>query len=106
MTVGRDTLSKSETVTVAAVEGGVPPLVEARELRELVANFHTVIRKKAEAELDTWMARAQASLVASFANGVAKVRAAVSAAISSSWSNGQTKGYITKLKLVNAKCMA
>jgi transposase len=32
MTVGRDTLSKSETVTVAAVEAGVPPLVEAREI--------------------------------------------------------------------------
>ena len=97
MTVGRDTLSKSETITIAAVEGGVLPLVEAREL---VANFHTMIRKKAEVELDPWIVRAQASLVASFANGVANDRAAVSAAISSSWSNGQTEGQITKLKLV------
>lgn len=32
MTTGRDTLSKSETVTVAAVECGVPLLVEAREI--------------------------------------------------------------------------
>ncbi|SCX35294.1 Transposase [Agrobacterium rosae] len=39
-------------------------------------------------------------LVAAFANGVAKDRAAVSAAISSPWSNGQTEGQITKLKLV------
>ncbi len=69
MTVGRDTLSKSETVTIATIEGGVLPLVEAREL---IANFHTMIRKKAEAELDPWIVRAQASLVVSFANGVAK----------------------------------
>jgi hypothetical protein len=38
--------------------------------------------------------------VASFANGVIKDQAAVSAAITSPWSNGQTEGQITKLKLV------
>jgi hypothetical protein len=32
MTNGRDRLSKAETVTVAAIEGGVEFLVEAREL--------------------------------------------------------------------------
>jgi transposase len=32
--------------------------------------------------------------------GVVKDRAAVSAAIASPWSNGQTEGQITKLKLV------
>src|ERR1700676_2789598 len=32
MTTGRDTLSKSETVTIAAIEDGVPLLVEAREV--------------------------------------------------------------------------
>ncbi|MGN6424323.1 MAG: ISL3 family transposase [Asticcacaulis sp.] len=97
MTVGRDTLSKAETVLIASIEGGVPPLVEARDL---VANFHTMIRKKATAELDPWVEQAKASLLSSFANGVAKDHAAVSAAISSSWSNGQTEGQITKLKLV------
>ena len=44
--------------------------------------------------------RAQSSLVASFASGVLKDRAAVAAAITSPWSNGQTEGQITKLKLV------
>ncbi len=43
---------------------------------------------------------ARASLVASFANGVIKDEAAVRAAITSPWSNGQTEGQITKLKLV------
>ena len=39
-------------------------------------------------------------LVASFANGVVRDRAAVSAAITSPWFNGQKEGQITKLKLV------
>ena len=59
-----------------------------------------MIRKKAHADLDPWLEPARASLVASFANGVIKDQAAVSAAITSSWSNGQTEGQITKLKLV------
>ena len=46
------------------------------------------------------MDRARTSLVASFANGVLKDKAAVGAAITSPWSNGQTEGQITKLKLV------
>lgn len=97
MTTGRDTLSKSETVTIAAIEDGVPLLVEARAV---ISAFHAMIRKKAEAELDAWIERASAGLVASFANGVAKDRAAVGAAIVTPWSNGQTEGQITKLKLV------
>ena len=97
MTNGRDTLSKSETVTIAAIEQGVPLLVEAREV---ITAFHTMIRKKAHVDLDLWLERACASLVASFANGVIKDKAAVNAAITTSWSNGQTEGQITKLKLV------
>ncbi len=59
-----------------------------------------MLRRKAERELDTWIDRAKGSLVASFANGVIKDKAAVRAAISSSWPNEQTEGLITKLKLV------
>jgi transposase len=47
-----------------------------------------------------WIEHARASLIASFANGVAMDEAAVRAAITSSWSNGQTEGQITRLKLV------
>ena len=97
MTVGRDTLSKAETVTVAAVEAGVPTLVEARET---IAQFHGMIRRKAAAELSPWIERARVSLVASFARGVTTDEAAVRAAITSPWSNGQTEGQITRLKLV------
>ena len=97
MTTGRDTLSKSEAVTIAAIESSAPLLVEARKV---IAAFHAMIRKKSAAELDAWIKQAKASLVASLANGVMKDRAAVRAAIISAWSNGQTEGQITKLKLV------
>ncbi len=88
-----DLLTKAETVTIAAIEAGVPVLIEARE-------FHGMIRRKAEEGLTSWIERARASLVASFASGVVRDEAAVRAAITSPWSNGQTEGQITRLKLV------
>jgi transposase len=97
MTIERNDLTKAETLTVAAVETGVPSLVEARQI---IDGFHLMIRRKAGADLDPWIIRARASLVASFANGVARDIAAVRAAVVSRWSNGQTEGQITKLKLV------
>jgi transposase len=97
MTISRDALSKAESVTVAAIERGVPLLVEAREL---IAEFQAMVRKKSLADLEPWLVRARSHLVASFANGIVKDKAAVSAAITSPWSNGQTEGQITRLKLV------
>jgi transposase len=97
MTIGRDVLTKAETITVAAIEASVPTLVEAREI---IAEFHLMIRRSAGAELLPWIERARASLVASFARGVTNDEAAVQAAITSPWSNGQTEGQITRLKLV------
>lgn len=93
MTIERNDLSKAETLTVAAVEAGVPSLVEARQI---IDGFHVMIRRKAGADLDPWITRARSSLVASFANGIAKDIAAVRAAVVSRWSNGQTEGQITK----------
>ena len=97
LTVGSDRLSRSETVTVAAIEGGVPLLVEAREI---VAAFQALVRTRSLDALEPWLERAGSSLVASFAHGVLKDKPAVAAAITSPWSNGQTEGQITKLKLV------
>lgn len=97
MTVSRDTLTKAETVTVAAVETGVPALIEAREI---IAAFHLMIRRKTEGDLCAWIERGRLSLVASFANGIDRDINAVRAAITSGWSNGQAEGQITKLKLV------
>ena len=97
MTTARDHLSKTDAVTIAAIEGGVPTLVVARDL---VDRFQGMIRKKARDHLEPWIAEAATSLVASFAAGVGKDRHAVGAAITEPWSNGQTEGQITKLKLV------
>ena len=97
MTIGQDTLSKAETVTVAAIEAGVPTLAEAREI---IAEFHVMIRSKNAADLTSWIERARTSLVASFGNGVIRDEAAARAAITLPWSNGQTEGQITRLKLV------
>ena len=97
LTVGRDGLSRAETVTVAAVEGAVPQLLEAREV---IAAFQGMVRKSSMAELGPWLERARRSLVASFVAGITRDLAAVQAALSMPWSNGQTEGQITKLKLV------
>ena len=96
LTVGRDHLSKADTVTVAAIEGGVPILVEARTLLD---RFHAMVRRKSS-DLDGWVADATNSLLASFAAGVSKDKTAVAAAITEPWSNGQTEGQVTRLKLV------
>jgi transposase len=97
MTIARDQLSKADSVTVAAIETGAPALAEAHKLVEW---FHTMIRGKTVEDLDPWIAQAKASLLTSFATGITKDKAAVSAAITRPWSNGQTEGQITKLKLV------
>jgi len=53
MTTGRDGFSKTQTVMIATIESGVPALVEAREV---VAAFHVMIRKKAQASFEPWIA--------------------------------------------------
>ena len=97
MTAEPDALSRSQTITVAALEAGVPALVEAREV---TAAFHRMVRQKREGALEGWLERARAGLVAPFANGLARDHAAVKAAIATAWSNALAEGQITKLKLV------
>ncbi|MGY3698738.1 HSP90 family molecular chaperone [Bradyrhizobium sp. USDA 3240] len=86
----KDEPAADEAATIAVIKAA----------REIVAEFHGMIRRRAAAELSSWIERARASLVASFARGVTNDEAAVRAAITSPWSNGQTEGQITRLKLV------
>jgi len=58
MTIGRDLLTKAESVMVAAIEAGVPTLVEAREI---IIQFHLMIRRRLETGLTRWIERARAS---------------------------------------------
>ena len=97
MTTARDHLSKADTLTIAAIEAGVPMLVEARKL---IDRFHAMIRKRIASDLEPWLTAASESIVASFATGVSNDRASVHAAMIQPWSNGQTEGQINKLKMV------
>jgi len=63
--------------------------------------FQMIIRTKDDTELRAWIGDAMASPIASFAVGIRADQAAVAAAMTQPWSNGQTEGQITKLKLVD-----
>jgi hypothetical protein len=97
MTPARDHMSKADTVTIAAIEAGLPTLLAARTLTD---RFHRMFRKRIEADLVPWISAASQSLIASFASGITKDIGAVHAALVQPRSNGQTEGQITKLKLI------
>ena len=93
----RDHLTKGDAITVARIERSVPQLVSARDL---VERFHRMVRDRDPTTLPTWVTDAAGSVLASFGKGIVADRDAVTAAMSQPWSNGQTEGQITKLKLV------
>ena len=59
-----------------------------------------MVRQKPEAEIDPWITDASPSLIASFTSGITNDLAAVRAAITEPWSNGQVEGHVNILKLV------
>jgi transposase len=93
----RDQLTKGDAITVARIERDVPVLVSARDL---VERFHRMVRDRDSAALPAWITDAAGSVLASFGKGIIADQAAVAAAMTQPWSNGQTEGQITKLKLV------
>jgi transposase len=97
MTSERDALSETATRTVAIIKGAVPALVTARDLMD---RFHGTIQRRLSSDLGPWITDASPSLLGSFAKGIVQDRAGVHAALTQPWSNGQTEGQNTKLKLV------
>jgi len=97
MTTERGLLSKTVARTMAIIEGAIPALVMARDLMD---RFHSMIKRHAGADLDAWITDATPGLLGSFAKGIVQDRAAVHAALTQPWSNGQTEGQNTKLKMV------
>jgi transposase len=73
------------------------PLAQARDL---ALRFAAIVRQRCAGELDGWLADAAGSEMQSFANGLQQDAAAVRAALELPWSNGQTEGQITRLKLI------
>ena len=97
MTLRRPALSRDEAFTVATIEAGVPSLAEASEL---IDRFQQMVRNRCAKEFPSWLSEAAAGPLASFAKGIAADRTAVVAALTETWSNGQTEGQINRLKLI------
>ena len=97
MTAEPNRLSAADAVIVAVAQAAAPALAKARDLMQ---RFHALIRRGDGDGLDPWISDAASSLLASFVGGVINDRNAIHAAIVEPWSNGQTEGQITKLKLV------
>lgn len=95
MTSARDHLSRADAVFVTRIEAALPALAIARLL---VARFTDMVRNGISDGLTTWLEHAVNSEVGSFARGLRSDQAAVSAALSEPWSNGQTEGQINRLK--------
>ena len=81
LTTSRDHLTKAETTAAAAIESGVALVAEARDA---IVAFQDMIRRKATTELDAWLDGAKDSLVAAFANGITKHKAADTSVVVSS----------------------
>ncbi len=69
----------------------------------MAARFRVVAADGDVPALDQWLADARASPFAAFtglANGIARGRAAVDAALTTRWSTGPVEGHIHRLKLI------
>ncbi|HEY0969364.1 MAG TPA: ISL3 family transposase [Gemmatimonadales bacterium] len=100
-----DDLTEDERAVIARVEQDA----DAARVISLVRRFVAMVRDSksatriALAAFDAWLADARACgirAVETFARGLEQDGAAVRAALSTPWSNGQTEGQITKLKLL------
>ena len=68
--------------------------------RDLALRFASMVRERRAGELDRWLADAAGGELRSFADGLRQDAVAVRAALELPWSNGQTEGQITRLKLI------
>jgi transposase len=69
----------------------------------LAQDFQRLVRNCQLQEFDEWLQKCEASQIPelhNFATGMRKDFAAIQAALSSSWSNGQTEGQVNRLKLL------
>jgi transposase len=67
---------------------------------DLVCRFVQLLRDRKATALSEWMAQARASGLRGFTDGIARDRAAVEAAVSQAWSNGQVEGHVHRLKAI------
>ena len=97
LTSERDCRSAEGLRVRVAVETACPEIAAARNMLD---RFRTMVAAKKADDLTPWLQDAVGGELASFASGVRDDEAAVRAAIIEPWSNGQTEGQVTRLKLV------
>jgi transposase len=93
-------LSELQQTAIGHICQADPAIEEAYRLAK---GFLRLVRERAGAELDDWIAAATASDVAevrSYARGLLTDKAAVQAGLTLCWSNGQVEGHIHRLKLL------
>ena len=76
---------------------------DLQELYQLGQDFVQMVKQRQARRLDGWLARAQQSSsveLRGFASGIKRDYAAVKAALSLPWSQGQVEGHITRLKFL------
>jgi transposase len=72
-------------------------------MRDAVRRFFTMLRQRQADDLAAWLYEAETSRIpelAAFAQGVRRDLVAIQAAFTSPWSQGQTEGHVTRLKLL------
>ncbi|MGV0977166.1 MAG: ISL3 family transposase [Azonexus sp.] len=87
----------------AALDKMQKAIAEVSTAYTLAQDFVRMVRERTSEALTGWITRAAASCVAelgSFANGLQRDLAAVTAGLSLPWSNGQVEGQINRLKLI------
>ncbi|WP_376093905.1 transposase [Roseomonas sp. CCTCC AB2023176] len=97
LTADPSTLSPEEHDYLGRLLASSVPLALARDL---ALRFAAIIRERKADDLDRWLTEAAESELRSFATGLKQDEAAVRAALQLPWSNGQTEGQITRLKLI------
>lgn len=95
-----DQLAPDERQALAQLLAGDPALATGYQLLQ---RFRQLVATRDHSALDTWLADAEASGLSPFvslAHGIRADRAAVDAALTLVWSNGQTEGQVHRLKLI------
>jgi transposase len=93
-------LAEPERQYLDAVRRADPTLATAVDLTR---DFVAMVRDRQADRLDGWLQAASACGIAEvqgLAAGLARDKAAVTAALAGRWSNGQTEGQVLRLKLI------
>jgi transposase len=96
----RESRDAEQEARLEVIRGRSAELASALDLAD---EFAALIRKQSSAELSDWLTKAEGSScpeLRRFAEGIRRDEAAVRAAVTESWSNGQVEGQVNRLKAI------